>query len=249
MKYVLRVNKIFLFLLIIFICLNVTKQLLKNTNLNTKQIIEKQNKIKHYQTNKLASIQNSLSKIYRYTNLDNKNYEKVSFFNILIKFISVYFQFFLIFCVISFHKWYEEMQIIKYNHVENKYSNFKDLTLKENQDKDISEFDGHYIFTSGTTNIKSTAKDEIFNFSLNSKNYAMLERKVEYYDVISEKWHRLGHISHREETTDEILDNYLPEITLISESLMQIDFEGNIFTFPRVISSIFMGQVNFYLIN
>jgi hypothetical protein len=245
----LSLNKFFLFLVILTTCINLTTQFMKNTNLNKKQIIEKENKMKHYEKNRLPSIQKSLSNIYRYSDIDNNNYEKVSFFKILIKLISVYFQFFLIFCVISFHKWYEEMQIIKSNYVENKYSTFKDLTLPENKETDISEFDGHYIFTSGTTTIHTPAKDEIFDFSNNSKNYAMLERKVEYFDINNEKWHRLGHISHREETTDEILEGNMPDITLISDSLMQIEFDGNIFTFPRVISSIFMGQVKVNLIN
>jgi hypothetical protein len=217
--------------------------------MNSKQIIEKDSQMKHYEKNDLPSLENSISSIYRYSEMKETYTEKVSFFDKLLKLIIVYFQFFLIFSVISFHKWYEEVQKIKSNYVENKYSMFKDLTKDDNIETEISEFEGHYVFTSGTTKVCSPAKDEIFDFSYNSKIYAMVERKVEYFDIVVGKWFRLGHISHREETSDEILDVNMPDVTLINDNLMQIEFEGEIFTFPRLISSIFMGNVKIKLID
>lgn len=159
--------------------------------------------------------------------------------------IQIYLQFFVLFSLIAFHKWHEEMYKMKTLYIENKYSNFIDLTDESFKNKDPSEFEDKYIFCSGDPSIKSSAQDCIFNYNYN-KQYAKIERRVEVMNIITKKWTKLGHIKKKDDTFTADLDYDEFDINFIGDEYMEVSFGGDIFTFPRIITSVFLGQVSVY---
>lgn len=174
---------------------------------------------------------------------------KTNFFNKLKNLLLLYLQFFVIFSLISFLKWHEELYKVKTIHVESKYSNFLDLTegrFKNRTFNELGEFDldDRYIFISGKTDIITPAKDYILNFNTRGRLYAKIERRVDIFHKSKKKWVKLGHIDRErnEETISESLEINLPYVNFLNEHYMQVSYYGEIYTFPRIISSVFLGQ-------
>jgi len=186
---------------------------------------------------------NSRSKIYRYLDKMDKK-DSSSLFYKLTKVLCLYLQIFLIVCLISFYKWYEEMIKIKASYIENKYSLFRDLTVAENKENLPVDYDGCYVFDSGYTDLIEAARDPLYDFIDNI--YAMIERKVEYFDINDNKWYRLGYIVNRDDTTDEeVIEMNMPDVNQLNAEKMELNFNGEVFTYPNIISDIFIGRVNF----
>lgn len=248
-------NKLSLTLFIIILCLKFSNSV-KSSNAD-KQILEKEKFLKKtslrmssYENTK--KIPSSRVNTFNYSHLlqlspaGNED-KQTSFFEKLSKLFGLYFKFFIIFAIIAFLKWYEEMLKIKINYVENKYSMFQDLTAPQNKNKDLSEFEGQYVFTSGPTQILAEAQDNIFKFS-SSKKYAAVERKVEFFHINNYTWNRIGYIDNKEDSCvdSNSIEKELYDVTFPNSNYMQINLTGEIYTFPRVISSLFLGHVKFY---
>jgi hypothetical protein len=197
----------------------------------------------------IRKIENTYEKSLLDNILSNTNEsENINFYTKLKRILTLYLHFFIIFSVISFLRWHEELYKIKKLFVQNKYSMFLDLTSVENKSKPISELEEKYIFTSGKPIVKVPAQDILFNFSYNNnKSYAKIEREVEiFHSSWKKQWTKLGHIKRKEEiSTYSDSSVILWDVNFLDDNYMQISYEGDIYTFPRVISSMFLGQVKF----
>ena len=192
----------------------------------------------------LKETQKEFSRLYTYLEDDNTHIleapAKTS--DKIVKLLILYCQFFIIFSIISFYRWFEEMSKIKTLHVENKYSNFIDLTDSLHKDLNLDYYEGLYVYSAGKPEIKESAKDNMF-INVSPKKMAKIERRVEIYDVDEEKWSKLGYIGIKEETTPTNFDLNTLYVTYINEEYMQASFSGQIYTFPKIVSSMFLGIV------
>lgn len=173
---------------------------------------------------------------------NSKNDNMIKFLKDL---VILYFQIFIVFTIISLYKCYEESIILKDLHVKNKYSIYLDLS-KINLQINTNEYEGKNVYVSGLTEILSSAKDEDLDQFMENlgKQYVKIERKVEIYHISEKKWKKLGKIGSKDETFSGDL-NLDCEIATVGDNYMQVSYLGDIFTFPRLISSMFLGRVNY----
>jgi len=243
MKFTKNDKKLIIFLFIVF--LSYRSSCLKS-KFNSKQIFEKNDHEVEISKEYLITPKNfryfsnsdiSRNLKFRISNSTSENKNISTVFEFLKKVLIAYLQFFFLFCILSLYKLLEELNQIKLLHITGKYNDVKDLTSAKYKDK-FSELNGENVFVSGDTNIIKPAEDDVLKINIDKK-YSMIYRNVEIFHLIKEKWIPLiENNSHKSFLTEDA-----PNVNFPNEYFMEVEFFGDVYRFPRLISKPFLGEV------
>ena len=182
---------------------------------------------------------------YKSKNLDDKILNG-NFVNKLILILSIYFQIFLIFSLLSFLKLYEEIFYLKILFCQSKYSHFIEYSSENTKEINTLLENNRKIYVSGNPIILEEAEDDIFNFP-KSKKYAKIERISEIYKPNDKKWKTLGRKIFKDDSSvisNSPFSNLFEEIDDFDDDYkFEINIYENIFTFPKIFSKISTGKV------
>ena len=243
MKFTKNEKKLIIFLFIVVLSY---RSSCLNSKFNSEQIFEKNDHEVEISKEYLITPKNfryfshkdDFEKVkMRIRNSTSENQNISTVFKFLKKILFAYLQFFILFCLLSFYKIFEELNHIKLLHIAGKYSDVKDLTSEKYKDK-ISELNGENVFVSGDTKIIKPAEDDVLKIKI-EKKYSMIYRNVEIFHLIKEKWIPLvENISHK-----TFLNDDAPNVNFPNEHFMEVEFFGDFYRFPRLISRPFLGEV------
>ncbi len=217
-------------------CKSLESALFANNQILEKKYVEHNTLIRNFRNN----IKLRTSIIYELPEVKkDENNKPNTFFEGIKRLGIIYLQFYLIFCILSLYRWYEELLKIKSHFIDMKFSHFEDLTKKEtNLINPNSEYEGKYVFASGECKLIKPAQDNIFNFNY-KRDYAVVERNVEYFDITNNTWSPLGYTNSKlKDSLNDLRDYYT-----FQEEFLQFSANQEIYTFPRIISSKFLGRV------
>lgn len=246
MKFYKNGKNLVSFLLFLLFCL---KASCLNSKFESTQILEKKDhEIQIFELSKITpknfrffSNSKFLEKArLRFGDRAQEEINNQDIFEFFKKVLITYLQFFILFCILSFYKFFEELNQIKLLHISGKYSEVKDLT-SENYKNKIPELNGETVFISGDTKILNGATDEHLQLSI-EKPYAMIYRQVEVFNISTKTW-----VALIEENSEH---NYFNEenlhLNLLNEYFYELNFTGRIFKFPRLFCKSFTGQVKYF---
>jgi hypothetical protein len=246
MKFAKNGKKLVFFLLMIVLS---SKALCLNTKFESNQILEKKDhEVQIYKNSKITpknfrffSNTNFLEKArLRYGEQSKDEINNTDLLLFFRKVLLTYLHFFILFCILSFYKFFEELNQIKLIHIAGKFNEVKDLT-SENYKNKFAELNGETVFISGETKILHGANDENLQVTI-EKPYAMIYRQVEIFSVTTKTW-----VPLIEESPDL---NYFNEdkvhVTLLNEYFIEVNFTGRVFKFPRLFSKPFTGEVKIF---
>ena len=208
------------------------KNEIKETNLDFEMELKKYTKILNALVYFLPKSKNDLS---------NNHSSFISKIEFVIKILLVCLKLSLFLIFINIFRWYEKIYSIVTEYIESHYANIEDLTNKEFEVEKIDE--NHCIFISGKPVINKVAVDNVFEEIFQYNNYAKIERVVEFYNSKRKIWET---ISNTANMNDFILGNFDNpyNIDFYKDNHIQISFDNEIFTFPRLFSDVYFGEVS-----
>lgn len=131
----------------------------------------------------------------------------------ILSLLLVYFQYFSLITIISFHKSFEEVSTVKARYGLEKSYFFKDISQKNNNSFHCQ--DDIDVFASGKPEIIKTANDDLFELTL-EKNYARIDRIVEVYNSDKKKWEKIKN------------DTYIDDDNFFLPNISSKSFFGNV---------------------
>lgn len=246
MKFIKDGIQLFIFTIVVILS---SKAACINSKFNSDQILEKKDhEVQIFKNSyitpknvKVFSTSTNLQKVkIRIGDTTTPEKNETCYLQFLEKILITYLQFFVLFSILSFYKFFEELNQIKQVHIAGKYNDVKDLTSEKYKYK-ISELNGENVFISGETNINSSATDEFLQLNID-KQYAMIYRTVEIFNSNTDTW-----VPLIEDGSDKnLLNDEVPQINLLNEYFMDVSYCGKNMKFPKLFSKAFCGEVKIY---
>jgi hypothetical protein len=173
--------------------------------------------------------QNSFKHSKDYHNYRKEKQPHLKIFKIIIGIV-------LLFTLTSIYKLYEEILVLKRNHLENKFRHVI------NFDKDImciEDVHEKLTFVSGKLMILEGAKDHLVKFK-DEELFLRIKREVSVYNYLKEKWEVLSENLRNEELL-------LTEVDFVNfetkDDIIKVSYEENNFIFPNIQSVNFDSKV------